>query len=79
MGYALAGLSRPCLGLATQISYVLGIRRLDRIDKRIRTAPRDVLITESMVETRGEFEFGLHCGMDHLDLDIAPRLVAAFY
>lgn len=78
IGYALNGLSRACLGIATQISYVFGIRRWDRVDKGIRTAPRDVLITESMVESRGEFEFGLHCEVDHLDLEIAPRLVAVF-
>ncbi len=52
MGYAFAGLSRPCLGFATQISHVFGIRLLDRIGKGIRTAPRDALITESTVESQ---------------------------
>ena len=78
IGYALAGLSRPCLGLATHISQVFGIRLLDRIGKGIRTAPRDALITESTVESQRGFAFGFHRAMDHLGAAIGPLLAAAF-
>ena len=78
MGYALAGLSRPFLGFATQISHVFGIRLLDRIGKGIRTAPRDALITESTVESQRGFAFGYHRSMDHLGAAIGPLLAAAF-
>ena len=78
VGYALAGLSRPCLGLATQIPQVFGIRLLDRIGKGLRTAPRDALITESTVESQRGYAFGFHRAMDHLGAAIGPLLAAAF-
>ena len=78
VGYALAGLSRPCLGLATQIPHVFGIRLLDRIGKGLRTAPRDALITESTVESQRGYAFGFHRAMDHLGAAIGPLLAAAF-
>ena len=78
IGYALAGLSRPCLGLATQVSHVFGIRLLDRIGKGLRTAPRDALIAESTPESQRGFAFGFHRAMDHLGAAIGPLLAAAF-
>ena len=78
VGYGLAGLSRPCLGLATQISQVFGIRLLDRIGKGLRTAPRDAIIAESTIESQRGFAFGFHRAMDHLGAAIGPLLAAAF-
>ncbi|MBI3864198.1 MAG: MFS transporter [Planctomycetia bacterium] len=78
VGYALAGLSRPCLGFATRVAHVVAVRLLDRIGKGLRTAPRDAMITESTAESQRGFAFGYHRAMDHLGAAVGPLLGAAF-
>ena len=64
-GYALSGLTRPLLAIATAPWHVLGARFVDRIGKGLRTSPRDALIADSSEEgTKGKM-FGFHRAMDH--------------
>lgn len=73
-GYALAGLSRPFLALATSWYQVLGIRLTDRVGKGIRSAPRDAMIADAAsVEERG-LAFGFHRALDHAGAVVGPLL-----
>jgi MFS family permease len=78
VGYALAALSRPLMGLASHVGHVFGLRLIDRIGKGIRTAPRDAMIAESTDESQRGAAFGYHRAMDHLGAAIGPLLAAAF-
>lgn len=54
IGYALAAVAKPLLGLAYSWPVVLLARTTDRIGKGLRTAPRDALISDwTPPETRG--------------------------
>ena len=76
-GYALAGLARPLIALATGAGHVLGLRIVDRIGKGIRSGPRDALIAEATpVEQRGR-AFGFHRAMDHAGALVGPLLASA--
>jgi MFS family permease len=78
IGYTLAAVARPLVGVASASWQVFAIRTTDRIGKGIRTAPRDALIAESTpAEIRGR-AFGFHRAMDHLGAAIGPLLGAAF-
>lgn len=76
VGYGLAGIARPLIGLAGSWPMVLLLRGMDRVGKGIRTSPRDALIADSVpVEIRGR-AFGFHRMMDHGGAVLGP-LVAA--
>lgn len=47
-GYGMAALVRPLVALATAPWHVLAVRVTDRVGKGIRSAPRDVLIANSV-------------------------------
>jgi MFS family permease len=73
-GYALAGLARPLLALATSWYQVLAIRLTDRVGKGIRSAPRDAMIADAAsVEERG-LAFGFHRALDHAGAVAGPLL-----
>lgn len=75
-GYALAGVARPLLGLATAWPAVLGLRFADRLGKGLRASPRDALIAAvTPPERRGE-AFGVQRAFDHAGAVLGP-LVAA--
>ena len=66
LGYSLAALIRPWVGVISATWQLALIRVGDRIGKGIRTSPRDALIAESCApELRGR-AFGFHRAMDHL-------------
>ncbi|QPJ65999.1 MAG: MFS transporter [Candidatus Nitrohelix vancouverensis] len=76
VGYGMAGLAKPLIGLAGSWPAVLALRFMDRVGKGIRTSPRDALIADvSPPEHRGA-SFGFHRAMDHAGAVIGP-LVAA--
>lgn len=78
LGYGLALITRPWIGLATAPWHILGIRIADRIGKGIRTAPRDALIADvTPMDQRGR-AFGFHRAMDHIGAVIGPLITAAF-
>src|SRR3970282_1910062 len=47
VGYTLAAVARPLVGVATAAWHVLGIRLTDRAGKGIRSSPRDALLADS--------------------------------
>ncbi len=74
VGYTLAVLSRPLIGLTQSWGQVLGLRFFDRIGKGVRTAPRDALIADvTPPEIRGK-AFGVHRSLDHLGAIVGPIL-----
>jgi MFS family permease len=68
---------RPLLALATAPFHVLAIRVTDRIGKGLRTAPRDVLIAQSVPSEDSGRAFGFHRAMDHAGAVIGPLLATA--
>jgi MFS family permease len=75
-GYALAGVSRPLIGLAAHWPMVMFLRFTDRVGKGLRTSPRDALIADiTLVGARGR-AFGLHRSMDHAGAVIGPLLAS---
>lgn len=78
LGYGLAAVSRPLIGLAAVSWQVLAARIGDRIGKGIRTAPRDALIADSTDPRLHGRAFGFHRAMDHLGAAIGPLLAAGF-
>lgn len=75
-GYALSGLMRPLIALATSWVGVLACRFADRIGKGLRAAPRDALLTLSVPPQQRGLAFGLHRSMDNLGAVIGPLLAA---
>lgn len=76
VGYALAAIVRPLIGLATVPWHLFASRALDRIGKGIRTSPRDALIADSTPSAMRGRAFGFHRAMDHLGAAIGPLLAA---
>ena len=59
LGYLLAAIAKPLMGLATVWQGVFGARLLDRLGAGARSAPRDALIASSVdAQNRGR-AFGL--------------------
>lgn len=78
VGYSLAVLSRPLIGLITAPWQLLCLRLGDRIGKGVRTAPRDALIADSTPPSIHGRAFGFHRAMDHLGAAIGPLLATCF-
>ncbi len=78
VGYFVAVLSRPLMGLAAAPWHVFALRAIDRIGKGIRTAPRDALIAESTPTSQHGRAFGFHRSMDHLGAALGPLIAFAF-
>ncbi len=77
MGYALAALARPLIGIAQGAGQVLAIRVTDRFGKGIRTAPRDALIADSVPPDQRGYAFGVHRGSDNLGAVFGPVIAWA--
>ncbi len=74
LGYAIAAVARPLVGLATSSAQVLAIRFSDRVGKGIRTSPRDALLADlTPPESRGR-AFGLQRAMDNAGALVGPLL-----
>ncbi|MBI3941138.1 MAG: MFS transporter [Acidobacteria bacterium] len=76
VGYGLAGLVRPLIGLARSWPFVMFIRFADRVGKGLRTSPRDALIADITEPALRGRAFGFHRAMDHAGAVLGP-LVAA--
>ena len=63
-GYATGLIYKVALLLAASWTGILLARVIDRVGKGIRTAPRDVMISQSADESQGGFAFGIHKAMD---------------
>lgn len=77
VGYGLAGVVRPLIGLATAWPGVLACRFLDRVGKGLRTSPRDALIADVTAPEQRGAAFGLHRAMDHAGAVVGPLVAAA--
>lgn len=77
LGYGLASLVRPLIGLAQSASQVLAIRVTDRVGKGIRGAPRDALIADSVDPVIRGRAFGFHRAADHTGAMVGPLLAFA--
>jgi len=76
LGYAIAAVARPLVGLASVWTQVLAIRFADRLGKGIRTSPRDALVADLVPPERRGRAFGLQRAMDNAGALVGP-LVAA--
>jgi MFS family permease len=74
IGYTIATLTRPLIGVATTAWHVVVLRLLDRTGKGIRTAPRDALIAGSVDAGERGRAFGFHRAGDHLGAVIGPLI-----
>ena len=76
VGYGVAGMVRPLIGLAMTWPFVLACRFVDRVGKGIRTAPRDALIADvTDPAVRGQ-AYGFHRMMDHAGAVAGPLIAA---
>ncbi len=64
VGYTTGLLYKVALLFASSWGGILGARVIDRIGKGIRTAPRDVMVSESAENEHGGTAFGIHKALD---------------
>ena len=77
VGYLLAAIAKPLIGLATVWTGVLAARSLDRLGSGTRSAPRDALIAASADEANRGKAFGLEGVGDNLGAFLGPLLAIA--
>jgi len=78
VGYFIAVLTRPLMGLAATPWHVFGLRTIDRVGKGIRAAPRDAMIADTTSEQSRGRAFGFHRAMDHLGAALGALIAVAF-
>lgn len=76
-GYLIAAVSRPLIGLAQGTGQVLAIRLTDRFGKGVRTAPRDALIADSVLQSQRGYAYGVHRAADSLGAVAGPLIAWA--
>lgn len=74
LGYALAALSKPFIGLSSIWQQVLTARFSDRLGTGIRSAPRDSLIAQSASEEHRGKAFGLEGIGDNFGAFVGPLI-----
>jgi MFS family permease len=74
VGYFLAAIGKPLMGLATVWQVVLGARLLDRFGAGTRSAPRDAMIASSVSEENRGRAFGLEGVGDNAGAFLGPLL-----
>ncbi|MGA7328908.1 MAG: MFS transporter [Rhodomicrobium sp.] len=74
VGYLLAAVAKPLMGLATSWQGVFGARLLDRLSAGTRSAPRDALIASSVEEKDRGRAFGLEGVGDNAGAFLGPLL-----
>jgi MFS family permease len=74
IGYFLAAIAKPAIGIAGAWPTVLGARFLDRLGAGFRSAPRDALIASSVSEEHRGKAFGLEGVGDNLGAFLGPLL-----
>jgi len=74
IGYAIAAVARPVIGLAQGAGQVLAIRLTDRFGKGVRTAPRDALIAESVAPSQRGYAYGFHRAADSAGAVVGPLI-----
>ncbi len=74
LGYLIAALSKPLIGISAIWQGVMGARLLDRLATGTRSAPRDALIAASADEQHRGKAFGLEGIGDNLGAFLGPLL-----
>jgi len=74
VGYFLAAIGKPLMGLATAWPMVLGGRLIDRFGAGTRSAPRDALIASSVSKENRGRAFGLEGAGDNAGAFLGPLL-----
>jgi MFS family permease len=74
VGYLLAALSKPLIGLSTAWMGVLGARFADRLATGIRSAPRDALIAASADDAHRGKAFGVEGAGDNAGAFVGPLI-----
>jgi MFS family permease len=74
VGYLLAAVSKPLIGMSRVWQGVLGARFLDRLGAGIRSAPRDALLASSVDTAHRGKAFGLEGAGDNLGAFLGPLL-----
>jgi MFS family permease len=77
VGYGLASVVRPLIGLAQNVGQVLMIRLADRTGKGIRGAPRDALIADAVDASQRGRAYGFHRAADHAGAVAGPIVAFA--
>jgi len=77
IGYLLSNLVRPLIGFSGSWLTVLSIRVTDRIGKGIRTAPRDALISDAIVDNSAGRAYGFTRALDHAGAVLGALVAAA--
>ena len=77
VGYGLASVVRPLIGLAQSVVHVLAIRLIDRTGKGIRGAPRDALIADAVEVSQRGRAYGFHRAADHAGAVAGPLVAFA--
>ena len=77
VGYGLASIVRPLIGLAQNVGHVLAIRLIDRTGKGIRGAPRDALIADAVDASQRGRAYGFHRAADHAGAVAGPLVAFA--
>jgi len=76
LGYSLASVTRPFMGLTTSAYHVLFLRFFDRVGKGVRTSPRDALLSQSCNEDERGKAFGFQRAMDHAGAMAGPLIAS---
>ncbi|MGD9657931.1 MAG: MFS transporter [Methylocystis sp.] len=76
LGYFMAALGKPLMGVASVWPAVFGARLLDRLGSGIRSAPRDALIASSVADKNRGRAFGLEGIGDNAGAFLGPILAA---
>lgn len=63
-GYALSAISKPLIGLTHGYQSVAGLNALERLGKGVRSAPKDLMISQYSKENASGKTFGFHKMMD---------------
>ncbi len=76
LGYLMAAIGKPLMGVATAWPVVFGGRALDRLGSGVRSAPRDALIASSVDDENRGRAFGLEGVGDNAGAFLGPVLTA---
>jgi MFS family permease len=74
LGYGVAAVSKPLIGVSGHWAGVLGLRALDRLGAGARSAPRDALVASSVSYANRGKAFGLEGFGDNLGACLGPLL-----
>ncbi|MBA9859226.1 MFS transporter [Ralstonia sp. 3N] len=77
LGYGLALVARPLIGLAGHWGIVVALRSADRLGKGLREAPRDAILADVTPAAQRGAAYGLNRGMDYAGAVLGTLIAAA--